>query len=221
MPVIRLSAAVLGALACLVPATRAVGQDHDPDAKVAGGGTLPPGWHARTDKNKSLADAKIAPMGSGTHVTLGPAVVLWRDTDKGAGAYHVVATFTQTKNPRHPEGYGLVIGGRHLADAENRYTYFLVRADGKFLVKRRVAGDSTIEVTKGWTDSDAIVKADSAGQATNELSIAVGHGTVTFRVNGKDVYTAKAADLDTQGIVGYRVNHNLDVHLSALGIHKQ
>jgi len=137
-----------------------------------------------------------------------------------AGNYRVVATFTQTKNPHHPEAYGLFIGGRHLADAQNRYTYFLVRGDGKFLVKRRVAGDSTAEVTQGWTESDAVVKADSSGQAANELSIVVRGGKVSFRVNGKDVYSADASGLDTKGIVGYRVNHNLDVHLSPLVIHR-
>src|SRR5437867_8227375 len=214
-----LSAAAVCMLLWLGPAVRAFAQERDPDVKIAGGGALPTGWHARTDKNRTLSDAKITTMGSGMHVTLGPAVVLWRDRDKATGNYHVVATFTQTRNPRHPEAYGLFIGGSHLADAGNRYTYFLVRGDGKFLVKRRVAGDSTADV-KAWTESDAIVKADSAGKATNELSIQVRGGTVSFRVNGKEVYSAKAAELDTQGIVGYRVNHNLDVHLSALGIHK-
>jgi len=215
---------LLVALAVAVPLAGAGvvlrGQDRDPDINIAGGGTLPTSWQARTDKNRPLADANIVTMGDGLHVTLGPAVVLWRASDEASGGnYHVVATFTQTRNPRHPEAYGLFIGGSHLADAGNRYTYFLVRGDGKFLVKRRVAGDSTADV-KAWTESDAIVKADSAGKATNELSIQVRGGTVSFRVNGKEVYSAKAAELDTQGIVGYRVNHNLDVHLSALGIHK-
>src|SRR5881397_3874204 len=216
---------LLVALAVAVPLAGAGvvlrGQDRDPDIKIAGGGTLPTSWQARTDKNRPLADANIVTMGDGLHVTLGPAVVLWRASDEASGGnYHVVATFTQTRNPRHPEAYGLFIGGRHLADAQNRYTYFLVRGDGKFLVKRRVAGDSTAEVTQGWTESDAVVKADSAGQATNELSILVRGGKVTFQVNGKEVYSAPAAGLDTRGIVGSRVNHNLDVHLSALGIHK-
>src|SRR3989454_6190593 len=219
MRVIR-SAALVGPLVYVGLATPGPAQSHDPDAKIAGGGTLPAGWHARTDKNKSLADAKVATMGSGIHVTLGPAVILWRARDLAARNYRVVATFTQTKNPHHPEAYGLFIGGRHLADAQNRYTYFLVRGDGKFLVKRRVAGDSTAVVTPDWTDNDAVVKADSAGQATNELSILVRGGKVTFQVNGKDVYSAPGGRLDTRGIVGYRVNHNLDVHLSALGVHK-
>src|SRR2546422_535470 len=108
-----------------------------------------------------------------------------------------------------------------LGESRNRYTYFLVRGDGTFLVKRRVAGDSTVQVTNGWTPSDAVVKADSAGQATNQLGVVVAGRAVTFLANGKEVYTARAADLDTQGIVGYRVNHNLDVHLGALVVRKR
>ena len=193
----------------------------DPDAKVKGGGAFPPGWHVRTDKNKPTADVRFVRMGGGFHVTLGPAVVLWRDADRATGSYSVSATFTQTKNPRHPEGYGLIIGGSRLGVSRNRYTYFLVRGDGTFLVKRRVAGDSTVQVTNGWTPSDAVVKADSAGQATNQLGVVVAGGTVTFLANGKEVYTARAAGLDTQGLVGYRVNHNLDVHLGALVVRKR
>src|SRR2546426_5150466 len=111
MRVIR-SAALVGTLVYVGLATPAPAQSHDPDAKIAGGGTLPAGWHARTDKNKSLADAKIATMGGGIHVTLGPAVILWRARDLAARNYRVVATFTQTKNPHHPEAYGPFIGGR-------------------------------------------------------------------------------------------------------------
>ena len=184
-------------------------------------GALPAGWRVRTDKDKLAAEVRFVRTGAGFHVTLGPAVVLWRDADRAAGRYRVSATFTQTKAPRRPEGYGLLIGGSHLSDAKNRYTYFLVRGDGSFLVKRRVAGDSTVPVTPGWTAHDAIVKADSAGQATNELAAAVAGGSVSFLVNGKEVYSTRAPGLDTQGIVGYRVNHNLDVHLSALMIRKR
>ena len=72
----------------------------------------------------------------------------------------------------------------------------------------------------GWTANDAVVKADSAGKATNELSILVSGGNVKFMVNGKEVYTAKASDVDAVGLVGLRVNHNLDVHVGPLGVHK-
>src|SRR2546428_11038766 len=80
-----LSAAAVCMLLWLGPAGRASAQDRDPDAKIAGGGTLPAGWHARTDKNRPLADAKIQTMGTGLHTTLGPPVILWRGPGPGAG----------------------------------------------------------------------------------------------------------------------------------------
>src|SRR5688572_27693868 len=93
-----LLAAAVGLLS-LAPGVRLSAQDRDADARVTGGGTVPAGWQAHSDKGKPLTDAKIVTMGSGLHVTLGPAVVLWRESDKASGDYHVVATFTQTKNP--------------------------------------------------------------------------------------------------------------------------
>ncbi|PYO38186.1 MAG: hypothetical protein DMD29_14055 [Gemmatimonadetes bacterium] len=192
----------------------------DPDRAIAGGGGVPSGYHARTDRNAAMTNVKVTTMGTGMHFTLGPAVIVWRDADAATGDYHVVASFTQTKAPTHPEAYGLFIGGHDLAGPTQGYTYFLVRGDGKFLIKRRV-GDSTVVVNPGgWTANDAVVKADSAGKATNELSILVSGGNVKFMVNGKEVYTAKASDVDAVGVVGLRVNHNLDVHVGPLGVHK-
>jgi hypothetical protein len=218
-PTPLLAAAMFGLLAAhLCPSLDA---QSDPDRTVGGGGTLPAGWRAQTDRGRPLGEAKIVALGTGLQVTLGPAVILWRDQDVATGAYHVVARFSQTRAPRHPEGYGLFIGGSHLADARNRYTYFLVRGDGTFLVKRRIAADSTAAVSAGWTASKAVVKADSAGQATNELSVAVEGAMVRFRVNGTDVFHAPAAELDVRGLVGYRVNHNLDVQIGTLEVHGQ
>ena len=213
-----LSMLVLVALS-VSPTVRLSGQA-DPDRAVAGGGSVPTGYHARTDRNAPLTNVKVAAMGTGMHFTLGPAVIVWRDADAATGDYHVVASFSQTKAPMHPEAYGLFIGGHDLTAAGQGYTYFLVRGDGKFLIKRRI-GDSTAVVNPGgWTANDAVVKADSAGKATNELSIMVMGGSVKFMVNGKEVYTAKASDVDAVGVVGLRVNHNLDVHVGALGVHK-
>src|SRR3989441_2092043 len=99
MRVIR-SAALVGTLVYVGLATPASAQSHDPDAKIAGGGTLPAGWHARTDKNKSLADAKIATMGGGIHVTLGPAVILWRAPGLAARHYPGGAAPPERKSTR-------------------------------------------------------------------------------------------------------------------------
>src|SRR4029434_11283160 len=79
-------------------------QQKDPDKKAAGGGSLPAGWNARLDKaDASLGNVKFSAMGPGCHVTTGPAVILWKDSDNTNGAFHAVANFTQTKAPAHPE----------------------------------------------------------------------------------------------------------------------
>ena len=199
----------------------------DPDHPVAGGGTIPAGWHVRTEPNRqtgqpaSLDNVKFTAMGDGLHTTVGPAAIYWRDRDTISGNYHVVATMTQMKNPAHPEAFGIFIGGKNLADSGQAYTYFLVRPiDGMYSIRRRSAYMTRPTAVVEWTASEAVTKSDSNGHAANELSIQVQGGKAKFMVNGKAVYTGDAASLDVNGVVGYRVNHNLDVHLGPLGIHK-
>lgn len=195
-------------------------QQHDPDNKVAGGGKLPAGWSARTDRNAPMADVKFEAMGPGWHFTTGPAVIVWREADAATGGLHTEATFTQTKAPAHAEAYGLFIAGKDLGADNYSYTYFLTRGDGKFLIKKMAGGTAT-NVTAGWADSDALVKQDAAGKATNKLEIAVGKdGKVSFKANGKEVHSMDAAPGAMAGIVGLRVNHNLSLHIETLGIKK-
>ena len=222
----RLSAAALAALSLITASLAA--QGNDPDRTVAGGGTFPPGWRVRTETNRQtgqpapLANVKFTSMGGAElHTTVGPAAIYWRDRDTISGNYHVVAKMTQMKNPAHPEAFGILIGGKSLADSGQTYTYFLVRPiDGMYSIRRRSSYTSRPTAVVEWTASDAVTKADTSGKAMNELSVEVRGGKAKFMVNGKEVYTGDAANLDVNGVVGYRVNHNLDVHLGALGIHK-
>jgi hypothetical protein len=192
-------------------------QNDDPDRAVAGGGAMPAGWHVRTDGAAPLTNVKFVVMNPGQHVTLGPAAIFWRDADSASGNFAVEAKFWQFAAPRHREGYGLFIGGGDLTGSAQRYTYFIIAGVGQFLVKRR-NGDSTTVVSGSWSDHPAIVKQDGAGKAENTLRIQVAGGKVAFLVNGTQVYSTDASGLDTKGIVGYRVNHNLNVHLGPLAI---
>lgn len=191
----------------------------DPDRAVTGGGAMPAGWNARTDGDAPLTNVKFQIMNPGQHVTLGPAAIFWRDADTASGAYGVEATFWQFAAPRHREGYGLFIGGSNLSGASQRYTYFIVAGTGEFLVKRRI-GDSTAVVSGGWAANAAVMKQDSAGKAKNTLTIRVANGKASFLVNGTEVYTTDAANVDVSGLVGYRVNHNLNVHLGPIATTK-
>ncbi|HEU0054608.1 MAG TPA: hypothetical protein VFQ39_15580 [Longimicrobium sp.] len=205
------------ALGLAVAAAPLAAQAHgDPD-HAAHGGALPAGWHAKLDRaNANLSDVSFTNMGDGVHVTSGPAAIYWRPENTFAsGDYRVQATFAQTRAPTHPEAYGIVIAGKNL-DTDPDYMYFLVRGDGKYMVKHRAAGGE-IHTIVDWTDSPAVVKQDAAGKATNTLTAEAGAWGVRFLANGTKVaefLTANVPYLNTQGIAGLRVNHNLDVHVS-------
>src|SRR5215213_4143200 len=136
-------------------AQTSTGTSADPDKAVQGGGALPPGWSARTDKEGQTANIKFVTMAPGYHLTLGPATILYRKQDMANGPFHTLAKFDQTKKPKHPEGYGLFMGGQALDGKDQKYTYFLVREDGTYLIKGR-DGDKTSEISKGWTTHAAM-----------------------------------------------------------------
>lgn len=216
-----LSAAALCAALALPLAAQQGGHSHDdPDHPAAGGGAVPAGWSLRADKGDA-SGAKVVSMGKGLHVTTGPALILYRADTRGTGPFHTLATFTQTRPSAHPEGYGLFFGGQGLDGKDQRYTYFLIRQDGSYLIKRREGGE-TANVTNGWVQHPAITKPDAKGTATNLLE--VDHkkdpGKFRFLVNGQEVYAADAKNLNPDGEVGLRVNHNLDVHIEGFDVHR-
>jgi hypothetical protein len=188
---------------------------------VQGGGTLPPGWLARPDEGGQRKNIKFITMEPGYHLTLGPATILYQQKDVADGPFHTLATFHQMKRLPHPEGYGLFVGGRSLTGRGQTYTYFLVRDDGTYLIKRRT-GDKTAEITKGWTPHPSITKGDVQGKASNRLEIDAKKdpAKVEFKVNGQTVYTADARSMDLKGVVGVRANHNLDIHIEGFAVHQ-
>jgi hypothetical protein len=215
-----LLAAPVAAQQPATPAAPAQARNADPDKNVQGG-SLPAGWSGRTPRGQPVNLAKFEAMGGGWHVTTGPALILYRgEADKVASgqAFHTLATFTQTKAPAHPEAYGMFIGGNALDTDGQTYTYILVRGDGAYMIKRRVGAQVTSLVE--WTPSPAVVKADSAGKATNKIEVTSQAGKVKFTINGTDVYTMNATAAEAAGVIGLRVNHNLDVHVAGFEVHR-
>jgi hypothetical protein len=189
------------------------GAGHDPDKMAAGGGTLPAGWSARLDNGSPTpTGVSVEQMGSGIHVKSGPAGIYFKKADTFSGPTTVSAVFTQMEPAAHPEAYGVFIGGSDLQGANQKYTYFVIRQDGKFLVKRR-AGTATPTVTN-WTENAAIDKADASGKMTNTVAIQTDSEKAHFLVNGKEVSAVPIADVDASGIAGIRVNHNLNVQIT-------
>ena len=212
-----LSLTVLGT----VPLAAQSGQpDKDPNQSVPDAAPLPSGWSARTDAGGDPGDIKFVTMEPGYHITLGPAVILYRKEDRASGPFHTLAKFHQMKKLKHAEGYGLFTGGQSLDGQNQSYTYFLVRGDGKFTIKRR-SGEKTTEIV-GWKAHSAIAKADAEGKATNllEIDAKIDPKRVSFKVNGKEVHAMPAGQVAISGVVGLRVNHNLDLHVEEFAVHQ-
>jgi len=212
-----LAIAAIGLAAMPLLAQHPAEHGADPDKKMAGPGTLPSGWKGRLDSgDKTLAGVKASQMGGGVHFMTGPAGIYYKPADKGTGAYETHATFTQMEPAAHPEAYGLFIGGANLDAAGQKYTYFIVRQDGKYMIKRRAGADTPTVVD--WTDSAAIKKPDSSGKMSNTLAVDVGREKVRFLVNGTEVTSVDASKVDTAGTPGLRVNHNLNLHVEGFSV---
>jgi hypothetical protein len=191
--------------------------EHHEMITFEGGGVLPEGWKSRFDlPNMKLEHVRFLSKGTGYHVTSGPPGIYYNATMTASGEYTVKGTFTQLAEGEHREGYGPFIGGTDLDGAGQRYTYFLVRKDGKYLIKQR-DGINTKGVMD-WTAHAAIKPFDADKKMTNDLAIVVGPSEVQFLINGTEVARRPRAEVDTNGIVGLRVNHNLDLDVAGLTI---
>jgi hypothetical protein len=213
-------------LAALAVAAPLAAQDHShhhhhATHEAGQAGTLPAGWQARLDReNASMSNVKFMQMGAaGYHVTLGPSGIFYNPAHAADGSYIAKARFTQTAPSRHPEGYGLLIGGQNLDAPDQDYLYFLIRQDGRFLIKHR-AGNETHTI-QDWTEHPAIARVEGEGSATNLLAIEAGPQRARFLINGVQVaHLQDVAHLNTAGITGLRINHNLDVHVQDFGIER-
>lgn len=185
-------------------------------AQEAGG--FPSGWRVRTDRGETSPEAvDLVATEGGVRVRPGPRAVYWDPETTATGTYRARATFHRLNDPG-PEAYGLFVGGRDLQAEGQDYLYFLVRGDGSYLVKHR-AGAETHTLVE-WTEHSAVRGGSASGGAvTNTLAVESGPDTVRFLVNGTEVERLERAPmLNSDGQVGVRVNHRLDVRIEGPGV---
>jgi hypothetical protein len=185
----------------------------------------PEGLRVRVDESTNAEDPddtkelRTTAVGKGFRVTGGPAGTFWNPAQTATGNYTARATFTLMKPSGHTNYYGLVIGGRDLDGPRQTYTYFLIAQNGTYQVRQRDGeGVSTIQ---GRTPHAAIRQPGANGQSTNALEVRVAGDTVSYVVNGTVVHTSPKANLRSDGIVGVRVNHLLDVQVEGLEVQRQ
>lgn len=179
----------------------------------------PPGWKARPDDPQAdLTKLAFTEMKPGFHVTTGPAVILWNPANTASGNYTVTCeVFFFRDGSRDTEAYGVFLGGKDLDTAPD-YVYFMLRNDGKYLVKHR-AGNGDTHLITDWTQHPAVVMhMGGEGTVKNVIAVDAAADSVRFAVNGKPVASYPRNHMTANGIVGVRVNHGLSLHFSKLDV---
>ncbi len=182
------------------------------------GGVTAEGWEVRTDRDGDVSGMlSFMAMGTGVHAQTGTgAGIFWRSSDTHSGNFTIGASFAQVEPSNHPNSHGLFFGGSNLSAANQQYSYFVIREDGQYLLRKRAGGETSNVV--GWTPHDAINTLDANGRARNVLTVEVGADQVRFLVNDTEVATQPRSAVDTDGIAGLRVNHFLNVHMDDLNL---
>ncbi len=114
----------------------------------------------------------------------------------------------------------MFFGGRDLNGATPHYSYALVRRDGKAMLKVR-DGASTRTV-RDWAANGAIPvwkDAAAAGASVRYPLVVEARGDrVSMWIGATQILDAARTELPTDGIVGLRVNHSLNLHVESLRV---
>jgi hypothetical protein len=167
---------------------------------------IPKDFVGITDDGKKAEGANYRENGGEWEVTTGPAHIMYSSADTTSAVFTVATTYDQLSVPKNSDGFGLFIGGSDLGTPGMRYTSFVVRGTGEFLVQ--VRDGSGIRDIVGWTASDAVVKQDASGWGRYRIAIQARADSVRFLVGGRPVAAVKADAVPTRGIAGFRINRN-------------
>lgn len=182
----------------------------------------PDGWEVRFDQpNATEADLEMfVGMPPGWHVTTGPAGIFWDPALSAEGTFRLELDVFLFDPEGRRESFGLFFGGQGLDGADQRYAYFLIRDGGEFILKERRGAESpTLEP---WTPHPAIKsygdRDEGEASILNQLAVEAHADRVLFFVNGTEVASIARSRMSTDGVVGLRVNHRLNLHVSRLDV---
>lgn len=222
-----LGAALLAACATQDGATAdttAAGAAADPTMATQGGG-VPAGYLGQVDPPRpgrepaNIADVNYVTTDGRWEVRTGPAHIVYSPGDTTSGAYSATATFDLLEQPQHADAFGLFIGGANLDQPTQRYTYFIVRHSGEYMIRVRESSDSLRGIAE-WTASPDVPKIGADGTASYALTAHVDPDSTRFLVNDRVVATVATASIPTDGIAGLRINHNLHVRTGPVAIER-
>jgi hypothetical protein len=176
---------------------------------------LPTGWKARLDDGSAKVESNTVTEDKETLTfKTGPLAGIYYKPDmKAEKNYELSAAFSQLKPSTHAEAYGLFFGGQDLDKPTQRYTYFLIRQDGKVSIRSRTG--ATTKPIVDWREASPMEEPKGV-KTSNTLMIRATGNALQFFINGLQVYRMPRAQAGEDGIAGLRVNHNLDLQVSKI-----
>lgn len=203
---------LLGALISTLPAAgqgkgKGKGGDNDPDRAVKGG-AFPAGWSVRPDRG-TPDQISFTESGGVMHFVMGPAGTFYNPAYTKSGNFTYSARLSQQKKASHPTSYGIMFGGTNMGTPQMSYTYFLVHQPGEYFIANWEGARPATVVN--WTAHPAIAKEGADGKQVNVLGVRVQGNDVIFTVNGTEVHRLQKSQVHTDGLIGFRIGHNLDV----------
>lgn len=183
-----------------------------PEAAVGQALSQPDGWRTRAER--------FVAMPPGFHITTSPSVLFFHPDARAEGEFYVQSEGFLFRGDS-PHSYGLFIGGRDLEGDDASWTSFEIAHDGTWAVRTRrfrdvQQGAEVVDVLGPEPGPVALPGAETT--AKNELVIRAGAEEVAFEVNDQTVATLPRADLPVDGVVGFRVGADLNLHLTSLTI---
>lgn len=179
----------------------------------ATGGEPRPATPAAAAWRSNPAQGVTLTPGAPTVVETGPHTLLWQEGAADLAPPYTIRAEMRKRAGRLHEGYGIVFGGTGLegAEAAQEYSYFLVRGDGSFLIKRRQGAETP--VVRDWTRHPRINRDGTGGSRANVLEVTARADTTVFAVNGAEVARVPSAALAVRGRAGLRVAHDVVVEV--------
>lgn len=181
----------------------------------------PDGWLMRADRaGADMSEVFFVDMPPGWHVTTGPAGILYDPEMTANGDFRMEMEVYLFDPQGRRESFGFFVGGSDLQGDGQEYLYFLIREGGEFIIKTR--GGASTATIQPWTGHPSVNSWADRGEgeatALNTLALERTGDELSFQVNGQVVATVPVGTLPVDGIVGMRVNHRLNLHVSRLEV---
>lgn len=176
----------------------------------------PSAWRVKTDAEGGASSVSHAPMPPGWHITTGSPSILYDPGLQARGRFAVEAEIHLFPGQGN-DGYGIFLGGSDLDTPGEAWVAFLLTRDGSASIVRRRAGATTAVHAPSLA---AAVKPHPGGDGTvlNQMRVLVQGDSVVFSANGQRVVALARGDLTLDGVFGFRVGRDVNLHVSNLDL---